>query len=268
VKITTRRIDYPIGRSPWRGGRYRSLVDHVVANCESVRRRVLDAGVDPSRVTLIHEGIDPEPWLALTSHREEARDRLGLPREATVVCCAASLRPRKGQRILIGAFARLADRFPEAILVLAGEGTERDRLATMAEERGLADRVRIPGAIRPVGDLYAASDVGVMASFHEGLSNACLEQAAAGLPLVVSDVGGLPEIVDDGVTGFVAEPGDVGGFEDRIGRLLEDPDLRREAGEAGRRRILELFTAERMARRTEELWTRLCEDHRARQPSP
>lgn len=267
VKVTTRRIDYPIGRGAFRGGRYRRLVDHVIANCEAVRRRVLEAGLPEDRVTLIHEGIEVGPWLEVRQDRAAARERLGLPAEALVVCCAATLRPRKGQRVLVEAFQRLAGRFPDALLVLAGDGTDRAALTELVAREGLAERVRIPGPIRPVRDLYGASDIGAMASYHEGLSNACLEQSAAGLPLVVTNVGGLPEIVDDGVTGFVVEPGDIAGFEDRIGRLLGDDALRARTGEAGRRRTAERFTAARMARRTEELLIRLCAARRPGVPA-
>lgn len=258
VKVTTRRIDYPIGRGSLSGGRYRTLVDHVIANCEAVRARVLDAGVPDVSVTLIHEGIDVAPWLDARAERGAARARLGLPADAKVVCQAATLRPRKGQRVLIAAFERLLSRHPNTVLVLAGEGSDLDALRALAGKKGLGERIRIPGAIRPVRDLYAASDIGVMASHHEGLSNACLEQTAAGLPLVVSNVGGLPEIVADRVTGFVVEPGDIAGFENRIGMLLDDDDLRARFGEAGRRRTVERFTADRMARRTEELLLALC----------
>lgn len=257
LRITTRRIDYPIGRSLYRGGRYRHLVDHVVANCRAVERRVLDAGVAPERVTLVHEGIDPTPWLGVRGDRAGARSRLGIAADALVVSCAATLRPRKGQRVLIDAFARLAGSDPRALLLLAGAGPDRDLLARRAREHGVAGRVLVPGAIRPVADVYAASDVFVMPSFHEGLSNACLEASAAGLPVVASAVGGLTEIVADGETGSLVPAGDAERLADRIGRLLADDGLRERTGLAGRRRTTEHFTADRMVRNMEALFLRL-----------
>jgi len=255
LRYTTRRIDYPIGRSWWRGGRYRQLVDHVIANCRSVERRVLDAGVPTARVTLLHEGIDMAPWTALSDGGAPAREALGLPGDAIVVSCAATLRPRKGQRELIAAFDRAAAAHPRAALVLAGAGPDLEALR--AQAAAVSTRVLVPGPIRPVADLYRATDLFVMPSFNEGLSNACLEASAAGLPLVVSSVGGLPEIVADGETGAVVAPGDSDALADALGRYLGDAALRRDHGAAGRRRTTAMFTAERMARATEDLLLRL-----------
>lgn len=257
LKITTRRIDYPIGRWPWRAFRYRRLVDHVVANCEAVRRRVLGAGVAPEKVTVVHEGIELAPWQGLREQRAAARTRLAFPQGALVICCPATLRPRKGQRLLIRAFASLAVRFPQAQLVLAGEGSDKPGLVALARELGLADRVRVPGAVRPVADLYAASDLFALASSHEGLANACLEASAAGLPCVVTAAGGLPEIVVDGVTGRVVPIGDESAFARALGDLLADAALRERCGVAGAARTADLFSAQRCAEGMEALFLHL-----------
>ena len=264
LRITTRRIDYPIGRTPWRAGRYRRLVDHTVANCESVRRRVLDAGVPEDRVTLVHEGIDVDVWNGTLDERDAARQKLGYASDALVVSCAATLRPRKGQRDLIEAFAGLVDEHPTAILVLAGEGSDLAALRADVERRGLQERILVPGAIRPVRDLYAATDLFVMPSYHEGLSNACLEASAAGLPQVVSTVGGLPEIVEAGVTGDVVPPGDVRALQTSLSRYLSDGALRRRCGDAGRSRTRSLFTARRMSEGMEALFERLLSESSSR----
>lgn len=256
LRITTRRIDYPIGRG-LRGARYRKLVDHVVANCASVLARVRAAGVPEDRVSLVHEGIDLKPWQGIRCARVRARELLGLPADALVVSCAASLRPRKGQAVLIDAFAALAVAHPQAVLVLAGEGTDHAALRARVERAGLAARVRLPGAIRPVQNLYAASDVFCMPSFHEGLSNACLEASAAGLPLVVTAVGGLPEIVADGVTGAVVPAGDAPVLSRALAAQLADPTLRDRYGAAGAQRTAAMFTHDKMAREMEALFLRL-----------
>jgi glycosyltransferase involved in cell wall biosynthesis len=257
LRVTTRRIDYPISRSVMQGGRYRSLVDHVIANCEAVRKRVLAAGVPADRVWLVHEGIDLSPWLGLTGGRAAARERLRIPREALVVCCAATLRPRKGQAALVDALAALAPRWPHARLILAGAGTEGERLRRRAARLAVLDRVSLPGAVADLRDHYAAADVFALASRHEGLANACLEASAAGLPLVVTAAGGLPEIVADGVTGTVVPIGDVGRLAAALERYFADPDLRARAGAAGAERTRALFSAARMASATEALWQRL-----------
>ena len=254
LRITTRRIDYPIGRAPWRAWRYTRLVDHVVANCAAVRARVLAAGVPPARVTVVHEGIELAPWQGITADRAGARQRLGYPADAEIICCPATLRPRKGQRELVAAFAELAATRPRARLVLAGSGEDLEPLRALARRRGLADRVLVPGPIRPIADLYAASDVFALCSRFEGLANAALEASAAGLPCVVSDAGGLPEIVADGVSGAVVPHGDRAGVVAALRRYLETPELGRAHGRAGAARTAELFPATKMAHKMERLF--------------
>ncbi|MEO0480155.1 MAG: glycosyltransferase [Planctomycetota bacterium] len=260
VKVCTRRIDYPIARTPVGAGRYRHLVDHVVANCGAVRRRLLEAGVSAERISLIYEGIDSSKFDGVEEDRAASRRTLGIADNAVVLSCAATLRPRKGQRILIEAFSRLVDEFPNAVLVLAGEGDDRRCLLKQVTSLGLQRRILLPGTVHPARSLHAASDIAVMASFAEGLSNACLEAGAAGLPLIVSSVGGLPEIVRDGETGFVVEPGDVDAFTDRIRTLLSDVELRRRLGAAGRRRVEQKFQVDRMADEMEHLFLRLIDE--------
>lgn len=257
LRVTTRRIDYPISRGWFRGGRYRRLVDHTIANSEGVRRAVVAADVPADKVTVVYEGIEMAPWDDIGTRRAAARDKLSLMRDAVVVSCPATLRPRKGQRGLIEAFSRCAEGNPNAVLVLAGTGSDHDALMRLAAKLGLGDRVCLPGQVSPVADLYAASDLVCMPSFNEGLSNACLEASAAGLPLLVSEAGGLPEIVVDGETGAVVPCGDVGALADALMRYLGDADLRRRAGAAGAVRTRNLFTERRMAEGMEALFLKL-----------
>jgi glycosyltransferase involved in cell wall biosynthesis len=263
VKLTIRRIDYPIRRGPFGCNRYRLFVDHTVAICDAIAARLHAAGVPRERVSRIYDGIDPEPWLGLPAQRAAARAALGLPDDAEVVSCVGVLRPRKGQRVLIDAFARLSAERPRARLFLAGGGTDLEALRAQARALSLQDRVHLPGPVRPIQNVYAASDIFCMPSFHEGLCNACLEASFAGLPQVVSTAGGNPEIVADGDTGMVVPPGDAPSLAAALRRYLADPELRRRHGDAGRRRSLERFTAARLGTEVEELFLRLLRQARA-----
>ena len=267
VKVTIRRIDYPIRRGLLGGFRYRRLVDHTVAICDAIAERLRAAGVDAANITRIYDGIDPAPWLPLPRQRAAARQRLAIPADAQLIVCAAVLRPRKGQRVLIDAFARLAPAHPRARLFLAGDGSELVALRQHAQRLGLQDRVALPGAVRPIHDVLAAADVFCMPSFHEGLCNACLEAGFAGLPQVVSDAGGNGEIVVDGQTGAVVRAGDVAALADAIAPYLSDDSLARQHGEAGRERCLRLFTAARLGPELEELFVRLLADRPRARPN-
>lgn len=256
-KFTIRRIDYPVKKGLLGGFRYTALCDHTIAICDAIRRRLLDGGVPDARITRVYDGLDPTPWLPLRAGRADARQRLGLPANAQVVSCAAILRPRKGQHVLLAAFAQLANEFPRAQLLLAGGGTEQARLCEQAQRLGLAARVHVPGPVKPVFDVYAASDVFVMPSFHEGLCNACLEAGFAGVPQVVSDAGGNGEIVVDGATGTVVPRGDATALAAALARYLRDPALAEAHAEAGRRRCLELFTLDHLGPEVEVVVQRL-----------
>ncbi|MGE3172737.1 MAG: glycosyltransferase [Planctomycetota bacterium] len=254
VKLTIRRIDYPVRRGPFGWNRYRLFVDHTVAICDAIVDRLRAAAVPGDRITRIYDGIDPAPWLGLERQRAAARAALGVPQGAQLVTQVGVLRPRKGQHVLLAAFAQLASDFPAARLFLAGGGTELERLRRQAGDLGLEDRVHLPGAVRPIQNVYAASDIFCMPSFHEGLCNACLEASFAGLPQVVSSAGGNAEIVDDGATGSVVPPGDAAALAAALRPYLADPALRAAHGAAGRARSLERFTADRLGAELEQLF--------------
>ena len=186
-----------------------------------------------------------------------ARERLEIAPDAQVISLAGVLRPRKGQHILIDAFAKLADKYPKALLFLAGGGSEMERLRQQVEDRGLSGRVRLPGPVKPVHDVYAASDVFVMPSFHEGLCNACLEASFAELPQVVSTAGGNAEIIVDGETGFVVPKGDVDKLAAALGRYLADPEMAIAHGKAGFARSMDMFTDEHLGPEVEAVVKRL-----------
>lgn len=258
-KFTIRRIDYPIRKGLLGGFRYTRLCDHTIAICDAIRDRLLAGGLPAPRITRVYDGLDPAPWTGLQAGKVAARARLGLPADAQVIACAAVLRPRKGQHVLLDAFARLAARHPRAVLLLAGGGSEHERLRAQAARHGLADRVFVPGPVRPVFDVYAAADLFVMPSFHEGLCNACLEAGFAALPQVVSDAGGNGEIVVDGTTGAVVAKGDVAALAAAIERYLAAPALGVQHGAAGRERCLRLFTADRLGPEVEAVVRRLLD---------
>lgn len=256
ARIVTRRMDYPQrwgGVSRWL---YARGVDAAVVISEGVRAQLLRVRVPEERIHLIYEGIDPDHFGSLQDGRAAARQRLGLPADAVVVVCAASLTWRKGQVHLLRAFAQLAGRFPEARLVLAGDGPEREALEAARTELGMEDAVLLPGRIA-AEDCLAVADVAAMPSLLEGLSVACLEAMATGLPVVASRVGGLPESVADGVTGLLTQPGDEAALAEALARFLADAELRHDMGAAGKVRAREKFSASEMAEKTEKLYVEL-----------
>ncbi|MBL8729809.1 MAG: glycosyltransferase [Planctomycetes bacterium] len=255
--FTIRRIDYPVRKGLLGGFRYTRLCDHTIAICDAIRRRLVAGGVPDERITRVYDGLDPAPWTGLQEHKAAARARLGIAADAQVISLAGVLRPRKGQHVLLDAFAQLADDFPRAVLFLAGGGSEHEKLRAQADRLGLGSRVFLPGPVKPVHDVYAASDIFTMPSFHEGLCNACLEAGFAALPQVVSDAGGNAEIVVDGQTGAVVPRGDANALANALARYLADPALGVAHGHAGRERCLAKFTADRLGPEVEAVVQRM-----------
>ncbi|MDA1196078.1 MAG: glycosyltransferase family 4 protein [Planctomycetota bacterium] len=254
--VVTRRMDYAVGGGPLARRLYGPRVAAVVAVSAAVAAAVAEAGVPAERLHVIHDGVEAALADDRAATRAGARAAFGFASNDVVVLAAASLRPRKGQRHLLAGFARVADEFPSARLVLAGEGSERDALAAQIERLGLEARVQLPGHM-DVRSALAAADIACIPSLMEGLSVFSLEAQLFERPVIASRVGGLTESVADGVTGRLVAPGDAAALGAALRELLADVALRARWGAAGRARVLAQFTATQMARRTVALYESL-----------
>lgn len=252
--VVTRRMDYPLKRG-WLARRlYGPRIAAIVAVSQAVADEITRVGVPASRVHVIHDGVDEAFADGLDDLRGEARAGFGLEEEHVVIVSLASLRPRKGQRELIDAFAALRATHPEARLLVCGEGDDRAELEQRAAPLG--DSVRLPGRV-DARTALAAADLACVPSRREGLSVFSLEAQLARRPVVASRVGGLVESVVDGETGLHVEVGDVAGLTRALATLVADPARRDALGTRGRARVLERFTAARMAAKTIALYASL-----------
>jgi glycosyltransferase involved in cell wall biosynthesis len=227
--------------------------DAVIAVSEADRRRMISiVGMPSERVTLIPNGI-PEPH---PRHAASVRANLGIADDAPLLVQTAVLRPQKAIGTMLEAMAILREREPAARLVILGPGDPR-ALQTRAAELAVLDVVSFIGQRDDVADILAAADMGVLSSDFEGMPLAILEYMAAGLPVVSTDVGGVPEVVREGDTGLLVPRGDSRALAERIGRLIADPELARRMGQNGRRLQQEQFSAAAMVRETTALYDRL-----------
>jgi len=254
--VVTRRIAKRQKSGRYTRWLYGTVADATVTISAAVREALLTVGVAPERIHVIPDGVEASLFRDLRARRAPARAQLGLAPDARVVLCAARLDPLKGQRHLLRAFEAVASRLPGAHLLLAGEGPEEARLAAFIEERHLCGRVCLRGH-GDIRDLLAAADVACVPSLKEGLSVFSLEAQAAGLPVVASDVGGLPESVADGQTGLLVPPADERALSDALLRLLPDEALCARLGASGRKRVEERFLAADMTARTVALYERI-----------
>ncbi len=215
--------------------------DRVIVPSEYSARRAREAyDLDPSRIRVVPEGIDPEPW------RDAAGDR-----SRPVILSVARQYPRKNTRTLLRALPRVAEAVPDVRLRVVGGGPELDALRKLARRLGLGDRVRLLGAVaedRQVREEYARASCFCLPSLQEGFGIVFLEAMATGLPVVAGRAGAVPEVVPDGEAGVLVEPTDPEALADALVRVLTDDELARRLGHAGRERAGG-FTPEASARR-------------------
>jgi sugar transferase (PEP-CTERM/EpsH1 system associated) len=254
----------PRGLDP-RRNRLRRLLAPLVSRFVTVsldlrRWLVTTVGIPAHKVVTIHNGVDTARFSPADS--SEAREALGLPIGATVIGTIGRLDPVKDQAGLIEAFSGLAESGSTPILAIVGEGPSRPSLEEQIRRRGLSQRVRLFGERRDVATVLRAFDIFVLPSRAEGMSNTILEAMATGLPVVATDVGGNPELVEPETTGQLVPPGDPHALEAGLRAYVADSYLRRSQGKAGRERVLQQFSLDRMAQAHAGLYSSLC---RARQ---
>ena len=228
----------------------RTAAARVIAVSRSARDAYLATGCDPRRVVVLHNGVGerPRPGSGAGVRRE-----LGLARDDLVVAMLSSLRPEKAHDVALGAVALLLPRFPDLRLLVVGDGPLRAQVERSAAPLG--DRAVLAGYRPDAMAALDAADVLLHPSRRDTLPTAILEAMACSLPVLATDVGGVGELVVDGETGsLVAPPPDAPRVAGALGRLLDDPGLRRRMGAAGRARYEAEFSVDRWARRMRDLY--------------
>jgi sugar transferase (PEP-CTERM/EpsH1 system associated) len=232
------------------------LVTHfVTVSIELERWLVETVGVPARKVSRIPNGVDSRRFAV--PRGEAARRALGVPGDALVVGTVGRLDPVKDQLTLLEAFARAGAAAGGRVLVIVGDGPCRAALAERAGRADLAGLVVLAGQREDVPLLLSGLDVFVLPSIMEGMCNTILEAMAAGLPVVATRTGGNPELVEHGVTGTLVPVGSVPPLAAAIDAYLADPHLRELHGKAGRQRVEERFSLERMSDAYRALYERL-----------
>ena len=243
--VAVRRVDFPLrgATSRWKY----SACDRVIVVSRAIERIVEAGGLPTDRIRLVYEGVpdrSPRPG------GREILKALGVPAEAPVVGNVAALTGHKDHATLIEAMARLRPRAPEARLVIAGEGELRTALEALVRERGLEDRVIFAGFRRDLDQLLPAFSVFCLSSHLDGLGTSVLDAMAFALPVVATAAGGIPEAVQDGITGRVVPSCDPVALAGALAEVLGDDTRRRALAAAGRQRYLDCFTADHMVEET------------------
>ena len=216
-------------------------MDMILANSRRVYDELLAEGADPERTGLIYNGLDLDVFRE-PPDRSAARQRLGIPPDALVLAIVANLIPYKGHADLIEGLAKAQLPEPWRLLVIGRDDGIGDHLKSQSQTLGIANNILWLGARTDVAELLGLSDIGLNVSHEEGFSNAVIEGMAAGLPMLVSDVGGNAEAVGD--SGLVVPPRSPDAIAAALARLAGDSPLRDRMGRAARARAAGLFSLE------------------------
>ncbi len=233
------------------------VTDRIVTVSEEIRRQILDFGVGtPGQVTVLRLGLDLEPFVHGAVAQGQFREELGIG-DAPLVGIVARLVPIKRHEDFLAAAARVAQRLPSCRFVVVGDGERRAELETLASSAGIRERVHFLGWRRDLARIYADLDVAVLCSANEGSPVSLIEAMAAGRAVVATRVGGVPDIIEDGLTGLLTPASDPAALADAITVAITDVDRRRQMGEAGRKRVYPAYTADRLVRDVEHLYEQL-----------
>lgn len=247
--VRTRHLAKPVGSLL----AYTRVPKRVIAPSEFVRRHLIEQGVPPGHVAVVPPAVDfPDPMPVPV-----LRTELGLNAQAVIVGSVGVLRKEKGHEQLIEAMLPLLGRYPQLHLVIVGGGdSARDKLRGQAAAAGMGARIHLLGARSDVPALLPDFDIFALATHIEASGTAFVEAGAAGLPVVGTRVGGVPEMMREGESGFLVPLFDIPALTEALDRLIADSGLRRRMGEAGRRYCLEegRFTRAALGERTEHCY--------------
>lgn len=253
---------------PLREGVYRRIeralardTDALVAVSPEVRDELVEIGVAPaSRFAVVRLGIELGERMAGAERGGELRAALGIPPDRFTVGWVARMSPVKQADDVLRTIRLLHERGIDAALVMVGDGPERTRLEALARDLRIDAATRFVGFQDDVGPWFHAFDTLLLPSRSEGTPVSAIETLAAGRPVVATRVGGVADVVREGVDGYLVGFGDVHAAADRLAQLAADPELRRRLGAAGRERVLHRYRVPRLVEDIDRLYRSLLAD--------
>jgi glycosyltransferase involved in cell wall biosynthesis len=241
--VLSRRVDNP--EHPWVVALKYRLFDRVIAISQGIADVLNREGVPAQKLLCVRSAVDMDLYQQ-PCDKARFRTQFGLAEDALVIGVAAQLIPRKGHRYLLQAMPGLVEAFPQLHLLLFGKGPLQSTLEQQIEALQLQQHVTLAGFRDDLPRLLSCLDLLVHPALMEGLGVSLLQAASAGLPIVAVDAGGMPEAVDDGVSGLLVPPGSDEALANGIQQLLADETLRRRMGESGREKMRRGFSVEQM----------------------
>ena len=254
--VLTRRVDNP-EPVPWTRTKYR-LYDRIVTISEGISRVLASEGIPPEKMTLVHSAVDAARFSG-PADRDWFRKEFGLPENALACGTVAQLIKRKGHADLLAAIPGILLEVPAARFLFFGKGPLETALRQKSEDLGIREKVLFAGFRDDMERILPCLDLLIHPAHMEGLGVSMLQAAAAGVPVVGTKVGGIPEAVADGVNGILVEPDDPDALAKAAVRILSEEGLAEKMGIGGKRLAAERFSIEAMVKGNLKVYREMME---------
>ena len=255
--VHSRRVDNPEPR--WLVALKYRLYDRVIAISEGIGRVLLSEGLHPSKLRVVRSAVELDRF-DRPCNRTLLHSGLQVPPQARLIGVVAQLIARKGHRFLIEALPSLIDEFPHLRVLIFGKGPLEQDLRRRVAVAGLGDQVQFAGFREDLADLLPCLELLVHPATMEGLGVSLLQAASAGVPIVASNAGGIPEAVRQGLNGLLVPPGDASALGIAVATLLRDPALARHMGQAGKALMRDEFSLDPMVEGNLAVYRELLEE--------
>ena len=253
--VIHRRVDFRPGRDVLNRIKYRTLPDRFIAISREIARVLIEAGVDEERIDVVHSAV--MGMTCVPNSRDLVLREFRLPPQTVLIGNVAALTDHKGHRYLIDAAKILCRENSDIRFVLVGRGELEEELKERVAQLDLSEKVIFTGFREDVDRLMCAFDLFVMTSHLEGLNTSILDAMSVGTPVVVTDAGGMPEIVRNRYNGLLAETRDPISIAGALAQLLNDRELREHVVEGGFQTVQEEFCVDKMVDKTIAVYERL-----------
>lgn len=257
LRIISRRVDFPLNTNFFSRRKYNKDIDCIIAVSKGVKKVLAGGGIDPKTIKVIPDGIDFTPYeQAGSSHY--LRNEFSFAEDDFLVGIVAHLADHKGHKYLIRAAGILKEKAPKIKFIIVGEGPLKMQLTRQASESHVGDIVFFLGFREDVPQILGSLDLFVLSSYLEGLGSSLLDAMACRLPIVATNVGGIPEVVTHGETGLLVPPRNPKALAGAILKLYENRELAVQLAEKGFAQVHKKFSAEAMAGKVVNLYERLA----------
>ncbi|HSL88120.1 MAG TPA: glycosyltransferase family 4 protein, partial [Ignavibacteriaceae bacterium] len=255
IKVIARQgIDYPLKNNFRYKVAYKKLADRIVANSEATKSTMLKSApwLKPERIKVIYNGIDPAIYKS--ENTKDLRNEFGFAEDDFVIGFVGRLSIQKGVQYALDALKSVIEKYSNVRLLICGDGELRGDVEKFVSENKLEGKIHLAGFRKDIPDIMKTIDVLLTPSLWEGFGIVLIEAMAAGKPCIATDTSSIPEIVEDGANGFLVPPKDSQSISESLIKLISDPQLVRQMGQAGIETVNQKFTIDKMIKEYESVF--------------